>query len=67
MFHVGGLNIQTLPALLAGAEIILQQKFDADEFFDALAQHRPIALHHKRDAALQQWMPRAHQLGPRTF
>jgi fatty-acyl-CoA synthase len=41
MFHVGGLNIQTLPALLAGAEIILQQKFDADEFFDALAQHRP--------------------------
>jgi len=41
MFHVGGLNIQTLPALLAGAEIILQQKFDADAFFDALAQHRP--------------------------
>ena len=41
MFHVGGLNIQTVPALLAGAEIILQQKFDAEAFFDGLAQHRP--------------------------
>jgi len=41
MFHVGGLNIQTLPALLAGAEIILHQKFDAESFFDALVQHRP--------------------------
>ena len=41
MFHVGGLNIQTVPALLAGAEIILHQKFDAESFFDALTQHRP--------------------------
>lgn len=41
LFHVGGLNIQTVPALLAGAEIILHQKFDAESFFDALVQHRP--------------------------
>ena len=41
MFHVGGLNIQTVPALLSGAEIILHQKFDAESFFDALTQHRP--------------------------
>ena len=41
MFHVGGLNIQTVPALLAGAEIVLHQKFNAESFFDALVQHRP--------------------------
>jgi len=41
MFHLGGLNIQTVPALLAGAEIILHQKFDAEAFFDALTRHRP--------------------------
>lgn len=41
LFHVGGLNIQTLPALLAGSEIILHQKFDAEAFFDCMARDRP--------------------------
>jgi fatty-acyl-CoA synthase len=41
MFHAGGLNIQTLPALLAGADVILHRRFDPDRFFDALALWRP--------------------------
>ena len=41
LFHVGGLNIQTLPALLAGAEVILHRGFDADAFLDACAAQRP--------------------------
>jgi fatty-acyl-CoA synthase len=41
LFHVGGLNIQTVPALLAGAELLLPQRFDSDGFFDAVALHRP--------------------------
>ncbi len=36
MFHVGGLNIQTLPALHAGATVILQRSFDMDQFFETL-------------------------------
>ncbi|MCW9033457.1 MAG: long-chain-fatty-acid--CoA ligase [Rhodospirillales bacterium] len=30
MFHVGGMNIQTLPALHAGATVVLQDKFDVN-------------------------------------
>ena len=41
LFHVGGLNIQTTPALYAGAEVVLQERFDADAFFDALERDRP--------------------------
>jgi fatty-acyl-CoA synthase len=41
LFHVGGLCIQTLPALLAGAEVILHPRFDADAFFDSLERERP--------------------------
>jgi fatty-acyl-CoA synthase len=41
LFHVGGLNIQTTPALYRGAEVILHPRFDPDAFFDALAAHRP--------------------------
>jgi fatty-acyl-CoA synthase len=41
MFHVGGLCIQTLPALLAGAAVILPPRFDADAFFDSVAQDGP--------------------------
>lgn len=36
MFHVGGLNIQTLPALHAGATVTLHPRFDVDAFFDAV-------------------------------
>lgn len=41
LFHTGGLNIQTLPALLAGATVYLQRKFDADETLAAIAAVRP--------------------------
>jgi fatty-acyl-CoA synthase len=41
LFHVGGLNIQTTPALQAGAEIILHPRFDAEAFFDGVARDRP--------------------------
>jgi fatty-acyl-CoA synthase len=41
LFHVGGLNIQTVPALLAGARVTLLPKFDPDGFFDAVRAHRP--------------------------
>jgi fatty-acyl-CoA synthase len=41
LFHVGGLCIQTLPALLAGASVTLHARFGADAAFDALAGERP--------------------------
>lgn len=41
LFHVGGLNIQTMPALLAGARVTLLPKFDPDAFFDAVESLRP--------------------------
>ena len=41
LFHVGGLNIQTVPALLAGASVTLLAKFDPDEFFDCVSAQRP--------------------------
>lgn len=40
MFHVGGLNIQTLPALHAGATVILHPKFDPAAAFDAIERDR---------------------------
>jgi fatty-acyl-CoA synthase len=41
LFHVGGLNIQTTPALLAGAEVVLLPRFDPAATFAAIATHRP--------------------------
>lgn len=41
LFHVGGLCIQTLPALAAGATVVLHQRFDAGAALQAIAQHRP--------------------------
>ena len=41
MFHVGGLNIQTTPAILAGATITLARRFDPDETLDLLETRRP--------------------------
>jgi fatty-acyl-CoA synthase len=41
MFHVGGLNIQTLPALHAGARVTLHRRFDAGATLTAIAQDRP--------------------------
>ena len=43
MFHVGGLNIQTMPALFAGATVVLLRQFDVDLFYHALEEH-PITL-----------------------
>ncbi|MEY2952347.1 MAG: hypothetical protein RLZZ401_434 [Pseudomonadota bacterium] len=41
MFHVGGLCIQTLPALYAGASVLLHARFDAGTTLQALASDRP--------------------------
>lgn len=41
LFHVGGLCIQTLPALYAGAQVVLHPRFTPESTFDALANHRP--------------------------
>ena len=40
LFHVGGLNIQTVPALLCGAEVVLAARFDADACLNFLEEHR---------------------------
>jgi fatty-acyl-CoA synthase len=40
LFHVGGLNNQTTPALRSGATVILHPKFDADATFDAIERER---------------------------
>ena len=36
LFHVGGLNNQTTPALRSGCTVVLHPKFDADATFDAI-------------------------------
>jgi len=38
MFHVGGLDIQTLPALHAGATVVIHDRFEPQLFFDAIEQ-----------------------------
>jgi len=43
MFHVGGLNIQTIPALFAGATVVLLRQFDVDHFYQVLEDH-PVTL-----------------------
>jgi fatty-acyl-CoA synthase len=40
LYHVGGLNILTLPALHAGATVELHPKFDPKETFDAIETRR---------------------------
>lgn len=41
LFHVGGLCIQTLPALLAGVEVVLHPRFDPGAWLDELQTSRP--------------------------
>jgi len=41
MFHVGGLNIQTTPALKVGATVTLHERFDPGAFLAAVAAERP--------------------------
>ena len=40
LFHVGGLNIQTTPALHAGCTVTLHAKFDAEATLDAIERER---------------------------
>ncbi len=41
LFHVGGLCIQTLPALHAGATVTLQRRFEAGHWLRDVAHRRP--------------------------
>jgi fatty-acyl-CoA synthase len=41
LFHVGGLNIQTTPALQIGATVTLHPRFTPDATLEALARDRP--------------------------
>lgn len=41
MFHVGGLNIQGLPVLVAGARVTLHRRFDAAHWLADVATRRP--------------------------
>ncbi|NWF47011.1 long-chain fatty acid--CoA ligase [Hydrogenophaga sp. D2P1] len=41
LFHVGGLCLQTLPALSVGARVLLFSRFDAVATLDAIAHERP--------------------------
>ena len=40
LFHVGGLNNQTTPALRTGCTVVLHPKFDVDATFDAIERER---------------------------
>ena len=41
LFHVGGLCIQTLPALLAGVEVVLHTRFDPSAWLDEMSTSQP--------------------------
>ena len=41
MFHVGGLCIQTFPALLAGVEVVLHPRFDPTAWLDEMRTSQP--------------------------
>ncbi len=40
-FHVGGINIQTLPAFQVGASVTIFSRFDPERFVDFVASERP--------------------------
>ena len=44
MFHVGGLNIQTTPALYVGATVTLQRRFEPAMVLSAIRDCRPTRL-----------------------
>ena len=44
LFHVGGLNIQTTPALFVGATVSLHPRFDATETLSSIDRERPNLL-----------------------
>ena len=39
-FHVGGLNIQTLPTLVVGGTVVLERRFDPGSVLDAISSRR---------------------------
>ena len=41
LFHVGGLNIQTLPALMGGASVLLHELFDPGQWLADVERWRP--------------------------
>ena len=41
LFHVGGLNIQTLPALMGGAAVLLHRAFDPGEWLRDVERWQP--------------------------
>ena len=41
LFHVGGLNIQTLPALMTGASVLLHRAFDPGEWLKDVERWQP--------------------------
>ncbi|RJR25917.1 MAG: long-chain-fatty-acid--CoA ligase [Desulfobacteraceae bacterium] len=40
LFHSGGLNIMTVPAIYAGGKVILRDRFDPCEFLSLVQKHR---------------------------
>jgi fatty-acyl-CoA synthase len=44
MFHVGGLNIQTTPALIAGATVTIHPRFAPGDTLAAIARERPTLV-----------------------
>lgn len=41
LFHVGGLNIQTLPALMGGASVLLHSSFDPGQWLEDVERWQP--------------------------
>ena len=44
LFHVGGLNIQTVPCLFAGGRVVLAKRFDPEGLLAIVRRHRPTHL-----------------------
>ena len=44
MFHVGGLNIQTTPALQLGATVTIQPRFAPDTALQSIAADKPTLI-----------------------
>jgi acyl-CoA synthetase (AMP-forming)/AMP-acid ligase II len=41
LFHVNGIVVSVLMPLLAGASVVIAERFDPDTFFDTVEHHRP--------------------------
>ena len=44
LFHVGGLNIQTIPCLCAGGTVVLAERFVPESLLEIVRQYRPTHL-----------------------